>query len=64
MAFEKIDPKIEWNIDFCKSCNICVEVCPIKNLELKGNKIISKGKCSGCSICEIHCPDAALIVKK
>lgn len=63
MAFEKIDEKIEWNKDYCKLCNICIEICPINNLEIKDNKVASKNKCSGCKICEIHCPDAALIVK-
>ena len=54
----------------CKSCYLCVDVCP-KNLIKKsntigktGNYIVefddNNGECIGCTQCAIVCPDIAI----
>ena len=58
-------------MDRCKGCDICIEVCPRKVLE-KGttlNKktvyppaLVAGAKCTLCQECEINCPDFAIYV--
>jgi len=54
------------NEEWCKGCNLCVEFCPKKVLELKDAKacVVSLEDCIGCSICEYRCPDFAIEVNK
>ncbi|MBW1650658.1 MAG: ferredoxin family protein [Deltaproteobacteria bacterium] len=66
MAYEH---KIE--IDRCKGCGLCVEVCP-KNVLAISDKVNTKGyfpayqakqeDCIFCSTCCIMCPDVAIII--
>ena len=35
--------KLTINVDNCKGCGLCVDVCPKKVLELASNKINKKG---------------------
>ena len=56
---------------FCKGCNLCIEVCPRKVFS-RSNKRSRAGysmpqaadleKCAVCFFCEITCPDLALTV--
>jgi len=56
---------------FCKGCNLCLEVCPRK-VFTKSSKRSRAGysmpqaaeleKCSVCFLCEMTCPDLALTV--
>lgn len=65
--------KIEINDDWCKTCYICVELCP-KNVFSKANQVSKKGTlpvevrnlkaCTGCRECELLCPDLAITVTK
>jgi len=55
-------PNLNWNPAWCKKCQLCVGVCPMKNLELKNNEIIEVGKCTRCQICVRYCPDQALFL--
>lgn len=57
--------------DRCKSCDICVEVCPSGTLAMRVDvnsihgKIISipnPQSCIGCNNCELSCPDFAIHV--
>ena len=58
----------------CKGCELCVDACPKKIIELDGKKINSKGyhparltdksKCTGCASCATMCPDVAIKVIK
>ncbi|MBD3204312.1 4Fe-4S dicluster domain-containing protein [Candidatus Woesearchaeota archaeon] len=61
-----MEKKFEVNINkkWCKHCMLCVEFCPVKNLEFTGDKIKDKGKCTGCRLCEKYCPDYAIEVKE
>jgi len=59
--------------EYCKSCGLCVNICPKKVLAI-GDKPNAKGyyaavvtdesKCIGCALCGTVCPDLALEVYK
>ena len=58
---------------YCKSCSLCIEVCPKKILAI-GDKANENGyftvvckdqdKCIGCTLCARVCPDVAIEVYK
>jgi 2-oxoglutarate ferredoxin oxidoreductase subunit delta len=50
---------------WCKSCGICYDLCPQGTLEAdQEGKVYIKypDTCTGCKICELHCPDFAILV--
>ncbi len=56
----------------CKGCVLCVEVCPVKSLEIgaKANKkglrsaaMTDPSKCTGCGLCALVCPDCAIEIE-
>jgi 2-oxoglutarate ferredoxin oxidoreductase subunit delta len=62
---------IEVNELFCKACELCVLNCPQDVLALDIDHLTPKGYhpvhlvkegCTGCAICAVVCPDAALTV--
>ena len=62
---------IEVDEVFCKGCENCVHECPQKVLALNMETLTSKGYhpvyliaegCTGCAICALICPEAALTV--
>jgi len=65
--------KIELRREWCKGCNLCVQICP-KAVFDRESKISARGfkeiivkqpeKCSGCQLCEMLCPDLAITVSK
>ncbi len=61
--------KIVIDKEKCKTCGICVSVCPKKLIEIgdetnsSGNKYAvfkEENACMGCAICAISCPDIAI----
>ncbi|MDR1168723.1 MAG: 4Fe-4S binding protein [Heliobacteriaceae bacterium] len=54
----------------CKACYLCVNECPkglIKvgeKLNISGERVVefddSSGKCIGCAMCAVRCPDLAI----
>ena len=68
--------KVNFDIDKCKGCGLCVSVCPKKIIELPADKINSKGyhpaaiidgeqdKCIACAFCATMCPDVVITVEK
>lgn len=66
-------PKVEVESERCKSCGICLTVCPKKVLRI-GSRANSKGyyfveaaqpdQCIGCALCGLVCPDIALKIYK
>lgn len=63
--FVRFEPKakIDVRVDSdCTSCWLCIEICPMKNLENKENKVIPKGKCTLCYRCVNKCPGRAITV--
>jgi 2-oxoglutarate ferredoxin oxidoreductase subunit delta len=62
---------IEIKKDICKECHLCISVCnrdcivPSTEYNLKGYHPVSfndNGKCNGCSLCAIICPEVAIEV--
>ncbi len=56
---------LEITDEWCKSCDICVKMCPERCLVLDERQIVKLVKpeaCTGCRICEWLCPDFAIAV--
>jgi 2-oxoglutarate ferredoxin oxidoreductase subunit delta len=72
MAKDKKQYIIHIDEDFCKGCNICVEMCATDVFTIS-TQINSKGyyvpvptyaeRCGGCMICELSCPELAVILE-
>jgi len=58
-------PRLEITAEWCKSCDICVKLCPERCLRLNADRIaelFAPEKCTGCRLCEWLCPDFAIRV--
>lgn len=64
--------RIELRQDWCKGCYFCIDICPVDGIFTKENEIGEKGfkplrvaaeGCTGCMLCELHCPDLAITVE-
>ena len=61
---------IKINKEKCKSCRLCVSVCPLQlvkvsdSLNKKGYKYceMDSDKCSSCGLCARMCPDECIIL--
>jgi len=53
---------IRW--ERCKVCGICVAVCPADNLEVVEGRLVAGDLCTGCKLCELHCPDFAIAAER
>jgi 2-oxoglutarate ferredoxin oxidoreductase subunit delta len=64
--------KVIINIELCKGCELCTEVCPVKILVMEKSvlnqsgylpaKVIDMDKCIACGNCAVVCPDSAISV--
>jgi indolepyruvate ferredoxin oxidoreductase beta subunit len=57
--------RLEIIAEWCKSCDICVKLCPERCLQLNAERIAELAKpdqCTGCRLCEWLCPDFAIRV--
>jgi 2-oxoglutarate ferredoxin oxidoreductase subunit delta len=55
------------DLALCKACGICIELCPDKVFDrdkLAQPVIARPDDCSQCLICELHCPDFAVEVRR
>ena len=60
------------DVDRCKGCGLCVQVCPVGILQLSPDTFNAKGyhpvivtemeKCTGCASCARICPDVVFTV--
>ena len=60
--------------DVCKSCGLCVRLCPKEVLALQTKHLNAKGyypvevahqeNCIGCLSCAMTCPDVAIEIEK
>jgi indolepyruvate ferredoxin oxidoreductase beta subunit len=51
--------------EWCKSCDICVRICPERCLALNQDQIVEVtdlDACTGCRLCEWLCPDFAITI--
>ena len=56
---------LEITESWCKSCDICVKMCPERCLALDERQIVelvNPEACTGCRVCEWLCPDFAIAV--
>lgn len=66
--------KATWAVfpNLCKGCGLCIEKCPVKcitwseELGVYGTpRVQADGdKCIACGLCQLVCPDCALLVKR
>jgi 2-oxoglutarate ferredoxin oxidoreductase subunit delta len=52
---------------WCKGCGICVAFCPKEVLSMNERgepHVTSPERCTGCTWCELRCPDFAISVKR
>lgn len=57
--------RLEITPQWCKSCDICVKLCPERCLRLNADRVVELAqpeKCTGCRLCEMLCPDFAIRV--
>jgi 2-oxoglutarate ferredoxin oxidoreductase subunit delta len=62
------------NDNWCKGCELCIDVCPRPGVFAISDEVNSKGYrrilvadlslCTGCELCELMCPDIAITIKK
>jgi indolepyruvate ferredoxin oxidoreductase, beta subunit len=55
--------RLEITPQWCKSCDICVKLCPERCLRLNAERVAELAqpeKCTGCRLCELLCPDFAI----
>lgn len=65
--------RIVVDVNLCKGCELCTEVCPKDILQMDyeeftpsgyhpASLVDPDGACTGCAICAIICPDVAIRV--
>jgi len=68
---KKTVARIEIINEFCKGCDICVDVCPQNVLAMRDDParwqgsvaiVVNAEACTRCMLCEVHCPDFAIKV--
>jgi 2-oxoglutarate ferredoxin oxidoreductase subunit delta len=52
------------NHEYCKRCSICVNFCPVKNLEIRQQKLMELERCIACRMCQRYCPDMAIEIEE
>ncbi|HHY44901.1 MAG TPA: 4Fe-4S binding protein [Firmicutes bacterium] len=59
--------EIAVNRKWCKKCGLCIAFCPkdvLKSDDDGGPVVAAPSQCIGCLLCEMHCPDFAIIVRR
>ncbi len=67
LVFENGKVRIKISGTWCKSCGICIAFCPPKVLEARDDGFPVAtwlSKCTDCKLCELKCPDFAIMVEK
>ena len=57
--------KVTVDVEECKGCGLCVEVCPRAVFAMEGGKagLIDKDACIECGACKKNCPFGAIEVR-
>lgn len=59
--------RITINKNWCKTCGICIALCPKNVFDVGGDEYpVPKRQedCVGCRLCELRCPDFAVKVEE
>ena len=73
MTGKKAQAVITINRDWCKCCDLCIELCPAgvftrsENVGPQGRPeplVTAPEKCVICRLCELSCPDIAITVRE
>jgi 2-oxoglutarate ferredoxin oxidoreductase subunit delta len=54
-------------LELCKACGICIDLCPegVFDRDKLGYPVLARPEdCSRCLLCELHCPDFAIEVRR
>ena len=62
--------KVNFDIETCKGCELCIEACPQESLQLSPHinaqgyhyAVLVQDNCTGCTNCALVCPDAVITV--
>jgi len=60
-------PEILLAADLCKSCGICIRLCPhgVFSADAEGRPVVTDlDACTSCRFCEQHCPDFAIEIRR
>ena len=60
-------PQIALDLELCKVCGICIELCPedVYDRDKLGYPVVARADdCTSCLLCELHCPDFAIEVQR
>jgi len=58
---------VKLDVSLCKACGICIELCPTHVFDATemGEAVVARpGDCTHCLLCELHCPDFAIEVRR
>jgi 2-oxoglutarate ferredoxin oxidoreductase subunit delta len=61
------DSPVVIDLTTCKTCGICVGVCPksVFDTDERGHPVVARpDDCTACLLCEWHCPDFAIEVRR
>jgi 2-oxoglutarate ferredoxin oxidoreductase subunit delta len=59
--------KVAVDLDLCKTCGICVKLCPegVFDADEQLFPVVARpDDCTACLLCELHCPDFAIEVRR
>lgn len=66
--------RLSFDVDTCKGCGLCVDVCPLKILALDDTVvnaigyspafIVEPDKCVACLNCALMCPDSVITIER
>ena len=62
-----MDGPVQLDLELCKACGVCIELCPEKvfDRDKLGYPVLARPEdCSQCLLCELHCPDFAIEVRR
>jgi 2-oxoglutarate ferredoxin oxidoreductase subunit delta len=62
-----MDGPVQLDLELCKACGVCIELCPDKvfDRDKLGYPVLARpDACSRCLLCELHCPDFAIEVRR
>ena len=62
-----MDGPVQLDLELCKACGVCIELCPEKvfDRDKLGYPVVARPEeCSQCLLCEVHCPDFAIEVRR